>query len=79
VVLHAEQIEMYVDSLACVSTICCHSCPSIDAIGLAPLRGGLKTINNSSTILVCIAISLAYIYICYHSCPSINAIGPAPN
>jgi hypothetical protein len=34
--------------------ICCHSCPSINAIGPAPLRGGLKNINRS-TMLICIA------------------------
>jgi hypothetical protein len=28
--------------------ICCHSCPSINAIGPAPLRGGLKNINRST-------------------------------
>jgi hypothetical protein len=33
---------------------CCHSCPSINAIGPAPLRGGLKNINRS-TMLICIA------------------------
>jgi hypothetical protein len=34
--------------------VCCHSCPSINAIGPAPLRGGLKNINRS-TMLICIA------------------------
>jgi hypothetical protein len=34
--------------------ICCHSCPSINAIGPTPLRGGLKNINRSA-MLICIA------------------------
>jgi hypothetical protein len=34
--------------------ICCHACPSINAIGPAPLRGGLKNINRG-TMLICIA------------------------
>jgi hypothetical protein len=30
--------------------ICCHSCPSINAIGPAPLRGRLKNINRSTML-----------------------------